>query len=323
MPHSPPTMPSTPKLAPMCVSLTWGLLSLLAITVLAADFPSPDSREHTRLQKRALTYKGCYSASAPLQRVNTYQFQSQGYCENACDGTVIGLTMGDTCFCGTEIPADADKVDDSKCDTKCTGWGQSMCGGDGFWTVYTTQSNVPVSSGGSSDKPPSDNQVSSAQPSNTKPPTAGTPTVINPPTVVTSQILGGATVLITVTPTVAPANSSSTSTDDGKEGGSNNTAGIAAGAVVGVVALLGIIAGLYFFIRHRKQKQAEDDYKQRTQVSNFMRGTGESNPPGSGYSITSDSRLDPEAGRRNSLGSLADNQDYSRRILRVANPDSS
>lgn len=87
---------------------------------------------------------------------------------------------------------------------------------------------------------------------------------------------------------------------------------------MGVVALSGIIAGLFFFIRHKKRKEAEEDYKQRTQVSDFMRGANERKPPGTGYSGYSDQRLDPEAGaRRNSVGSLADNQDYSRRILRV------
>jgi cell wall integrity and stress response component len=53
-----------------------------------------------------------------------------------------------------------------------------------------------------------------------------------------------------------------------------------------------------------------------------MRGGNERKPPGTGYSHMSDQRLDPEAGaRRNSVGSLADNQDYSRRILRVSNLD--
>ena len=46
---------------------------------------------------------------------------------------------------------------------------------------------------------------------------------------------------------------------------------------------------------------------------------GDKRPPPTGYSTTSDSRLDPEAGmRRNSVGSMADERDYSRRILKVS-----
>jgi cell wall integrity and stress response component len=100
---------------------------------------------------------------------------------------------------------------------------------------------------------------------------------------------------------------------------STNVAGIAAGVVVGVVALAGIALGLFFFMRHKKRKAAEEDFK-RTQVGDFMRHGGtssESKPPNTGYSNMSDSRLDPEANKRNSIGSIADDQDYSRRILRV------
>lgn len=99
-----------------------------------------------------------------------------------------------------------------------------------------------------------------------------------------------------------------------------NVAGIAAGVVVGVVAVAGIAIGTFFYMRHRKRQAAEEEYK-RNQVQDFMRhgGTsGEGKPPNTGYSNMSDSRLDPEAGRRNSAGSIADDQDYSRRILRVS-----
>lgn len=53
-----------------------------------------------------------------------------------------------------------------------------------------------------------------------------------------------------------------------------------------------------------------------------MAGGMERKNPGTSYSHHSDARLDPEAGRRNSVGSfMDDSQDYSRKILRVANPD--
>ena len=86
---------------------------------------------------------------------------------------------------------------------------------------------------------------------------------------------------------------------------------------VAIVVISAAIGGLYFWMRHRKRAAAEEEYK-RTQVADYMRG-GERKPPNTGYSTTSDSRLDPEFGaRRDSVGSIADNQDYSRKILRVS-----
>jgi cell wall integrity and stress response component len=170
------------------------------------------------------------------------------------------------------------------------------------------KANVP-SYGGSSDG------GSSSGPSSVTSPTGSTPTGTRThkggKTVITN-ISPGKTVVVTKAPESAAA-----STADAKSGGSTNVAGIAAGVVVGVAAVTGIIAGIFFYLRHRRRQEAEEEYK-RTQVSDFMRG-GERKPPGTGYSQMSDSRLDPEAGaRRNSHGSIADNQDYSRRILRVS-----
>jgi cell wall integrity and stress response component len=87
--------------------------------------------------------------------------------------------------------------------------------------------------------------------------------------------------------------------------------------VVGVLAAASIVAGIFFYLRHRRRKAAEEEYARTNQVSDFVRG-GERKPPATGYSSMSDSRLDPEANKRNSVGSLADAQDYSRRILRVS-----
>jgi cell wall integrity and stress response component len=132
------------------------------------------------------------------------------------------------------------------------------------------------------------------------------------PIVVTSTN-AGQTVIVTVQPTADPA----TSNGSNSGGGGSNTAGIAAGVVVGVAAIAGIMIGIYFFMRHKRRREAEEDFKARTQVDQF-RNIGEFKAPGTAYSGMSDQRLDPEAGRRNSVGSLADNQDYSRRILRVS-----
>lgn len=96
---------------------------------------------------------------------------------------------------------------------------------------------------------------------------------------------------------------------------SSNTGGIVAGVVVGVVAAAAILGGIFFFIRRRRNREIEEEHRRNAAVSAFMKPPGSS----SGYSIDTDARLDPVmAQRRLSSGSIADNQDYSRRILRVS-----
>lgn len=90
--------------------------------------------------------------------------------------------------------------------------------------------------------------------------------------------------------------------------------GIVAGVVVGVVVLLAIAGALVFWHRRRRNQEIEEEHRRNAAVNAFMK------PPGSsgGYSVENDSRMDPVmAQRRLSSGSIADNEDYSRRILRV------
>lgn len=94
--------------------------------------------------------------------------------------------------------------------------------------------------------------------------------------------------------------------------------GIIAGVVVGVVVLGAAFGGLWFFMRQKRNREIEEEHRRNAAVNAFMGGK----PPGSsgGYSMETDTRMDPVmAQRRLSSGSIADNQDYSRRILRVTN----
>lgn len=92
-----------------------------------------------------------------------------------------------------------------------------------------------------------------------------------------------------------------------------NVAGIAAGVVVGVVALTAFAGGLFLFLKSRKRRAIEEEHR-----NNLVGWYGQKPPTSSSGSI-SDSRLEPSVmmQRRQSDGSIADNQDYSRRILKV------
>lgn len=68
-------------------------------------------------------------------------------------------------------------------------------------------------------------------------------------------------------------------------------------------------------MRYRKRQQAQQEYQRRSQAQEYGMGGAR------GMSMRSnDVRLDPEAmrTRRLSDGSIADEQDYSRRILKVS-----
>ena len=158
-----------------------------------------------------------------------------------------------------------------------------------------------------------------------------TPTSTATPTITpTTQSNGGATAITIVTSVLVskPDQTSATvvyQTEVVKNpgsGGPNKTA-IAVGVVVGVFALAGIIGGTLLWVRHRRK--AETDAENRRPIpasgpANPFVGPGERSekPPSTAVSIA-DSRLDPSAmfARRQSNSSIADNQDYSRRILKV------
>lgn len=176
-----------------------------------------------------------------------------------------------------------------------------------------SQSSADVSSAAPSPTPTNGNSGNSGNSGNN-----GNQHTTARPSVITS-IAPGETIVKTV-PAVQ-ASSTSDSANQSQGGGGTNVGAIAAGVVVGVLAIAAIAGGLFWFIRRKKRQAAEDEYKRSNQVSDFMRGGNERKPPQTGYSQMSDSRLDPEAGqRRDSQGSIADNQDYSRRILRVSIP---
>ena len=109
------------------------------------------------------------------------------------------------------------------------------------------------------------------------------------------------------------ASATPTHTEPSHSDSKPNTAGIAAGVVVGVVGLAAIIGGVWFFLRRRRQRQVEEDYRRNAAgVNDFINGGKTS------ASSMNDSRIDPSfMDRRQSNGSIADNEDYSRRILKV------
>jgi len=265
-------------------------ISLLLLTthpVFAEPIAAPIPADTAALN--TTTDKGCYKSAQPLEDQGPYTFQTTGWCQKICVGlskSVMALYKGSNCYCGNVLPAASQKVSNDQCQEPCDGFPDVKCGGKKAFSVFLTglleDGDVQTYNGAITG-------------TDSATPTGPSPSVITQ---------AGQTVVVT-------------EGSDSKSGGPNK-AGIAAGVVVGVVAIGAIIGGVIFFLKYKKRKSVEDEYRRNAAISSFVSG-GKSQPSGS----MSDSRLDPSIAshRRQSNGSIADDQDFSRRILKVTNPD--
>lgn len=286
-------------------SITFIVAALLAVAEAAPDnamYGRVGRRQAKGVQKpkelpklNAQTNQGCYKSSGDMKLINgTVEYNSIGGCaKDICKPlgyAVAGSSMGAQCWCGNKYPAKTDLVDDKKCNVYCTGYDFDACGGEDTWSIYNTGKTLSVQYFGEPAKTDKDQDTASTTKSSSPAQTTVT--------------LPGQTV--TLAPDVEEAP---------KEGG-KNVAGIVAGTVVGIIALAAALSGGYLFMRRKRNKEIEEEHRRNAAVNAFI-----GKPPGSsgGMSMT-DSRMDPVlAHRRMSDGSIADNQDYSRRILRVTN----
>ena len=231
----------------------------------------------------------------------SYTFQTAGYCQCVCatlNKPVMATSKGSDCYCGDLLPAEDTVASNSSCNSPCNGYGTADCGGEGFWSVALTGMETSVGSVDGS----GDSSASSTPPSSTT--QSSTVTQTHAPSVITEA---GQTIVVTASSTAGADSSSSHS------GGSTNKAGVAAGVVVGIVVIAAIVGGLFFFLRQRKRRAVEEEHKRLADVNRFVAGGKKSE------ASTNDQRLDPSvmSYRRQSIGSIADERDFSRRILQV------
>lgn len=236
--------------------------------------------------------QGCYSSQGNMTQHAPVKGMTSGTCNEACrdDNYWVSGLKGEKCYCGYALPPKDTLVGDRNCSYPCPWYDPEACGalGDpGYWSVFNIGVNIEA----------------------TNLETSSTSTTARP----TSSSAGDSpTSSATATQT---AGTSPTPDSDDSKGGSN-TVGIAVGVVIGVIVLSAVLGGAFFFVRRRRNAEIEEDHRRNAAVNAFING---SKPPGSSGSISmTDARLDPVlAHRRMSDGSIADNEDYSRRILRV------
>jgi cell wall integrity and stress response component len=266
--------------------MTFSLLRAVALTAAFALLSAPAAAQTSVAPPSAITTLGCYDSADPLKEFGDARFQTSGYCQVNCTELakpVMAIIGGTTCFCGDEIPPLDHEVDISKCDTICSGYGDQNCGGIGYWQVYLTGLTANVQTA------PNDTSSSTANSS---------------PTATSTQ----ASVATKPAETVFVTNPASSAAAQKSSSGGPNKVGIAVGVVVGVIAIAAIIGGVVLFLRRRRNREIEEEHRR-----NAVTSSGKSDKS------SNDQRLDPSiySHRRESIGSIADERDFSRRILQV------
>lgn len=273
--------------------------STLAFTtcVSAQSTPLPSATN----SPKAIQTLGCYSSlDNSFANQGSYTYQASGYCQILCSNlfkNVMATSQGANCWCGDHIPAESSSVSNATCDSPCNGYDQQNCGGNSAFTVYLTGMSSDVEVDGASS--------SSAKPTATS---KGSSSSGQSPSVITKA---GQTIVVTA---------SSSASGHSSSGGSSKV-GVAVGVVVGVLAIAAIVGGLILLMKHRRRKAVEEEYKRNAANAEFLRQkSGKSET-----SSTNDNRLDQAATfthRRQSIGSIADENDFSRRILQVSDSSS-
>ncbi|KAI0549049.1 hypothetical protein F4679DRAFT_596005 [Xylaria curta] len=174
--------------------------------------------------------------------------------------------------------------------------------------------------------------------------TQTTPTP-DPTTSVRTVTASGTVSLETVT--VIPTSNASSGADTSASESHGPSSGAIAGIAIGVLGIVAIIAGLaVFFYLQRKKRQREEELASRpnshlsgsvgimstptTAMASVWDGENTSTGRRSSRLMPHDPRMDPfatniysrfENKSRESINTLQDNQDYSRKVLRTTNPD--
>ncbi|OBT75513.1 hypothetical protein VF21_04910 [Pseudogymnoascus sp. 05NY08] len=235
----------------------------------------------------------CYDTLDGFVHGFNEQWQAASACSTHCVpmGKPVMAINGSDCWCADTLPAKKHMVASSKCSMVCPGYGQDMCGSqDGkYFSTWNDGLDLTIKNADSASGSTPSSKTSQAAET-----TASSPSVV-------TNFVGGQTVIVTQSPQVSKNSGSS----------GPNVAAIAAGVVVGVVVIAAAIGGMWFFLRARNRRELEDAHRRQAAINAFVKSPSDA--------PAFDTRLEPAIMRRMSAGSIADNQDYSRRILKVTN----
>ncbi|OJJ57013.1 hypothetical protein ASPSYDRAFT_91317 [Aspergillus sydowii CBS 593.65] len=280
-----------------------------------------------------LTY--CSTESTGSGAANFSIYQSNGNCQTHCSGSAFAILQGKNCWCSDIAPNDDDNVQTSNCDDGCPGFPDDSCGSASKGLYAYVQIGSPSGTASASSTSSTDSSSTSDE----------TSTSTSHSSVVETH--GGQVTTVTVGD--AGSTSAADTANDSKsdDGGSGVSGGAIAGIVVGVVGGIAlIVAAIILFLVKRRRAQQDAGYQNDSIDGRQSKGSGMSYAGSKGvfadnHSHTlsngsssaphrmptfTDNRLNTGAllypnGRRASDVSLQDNEDYSRPVLRLTNPD--
>ncbi|KAK6199046.1 hypothetical protein LQW54_010174 [Pestalotiopsis sp. IQ-011] len=262
--------------------------------------------------------------------------------------SAFAIVQNKNCWCSDYVPGTT--VDTSECNTNCPGYPSDTCGGDGLYG-YIGLSKEPAGTSGA------ETTTAAASTTTTQTSTDDAATTTDPTTTAASSTFvstitqGGSVILQTVTVMPSGAGvSSAASSDTGVSTSQKGlSTGAAVGTAVGVLGFIGLIvaAGFFFWLRRKRREQEDGSMLQhqnsfrgssagmmsstpRTEMASVWNDEAQSVGRRSSRLMPHDPRMDPYAaniyGRfdnksRESINTLRDDQDYSRRVLRTTNPD--
>ncbi|CEJ60495.1 Putative ER membrane protein [Penicillium brasilianum] len=260
-------------------------------------------------------------------------YQSNGACEETCADYALGVLQGKNCWCSNVAPSESSRKSTSECSTGCPGYPADSCGSSskGVYAYVKISGNSVTSTESGS----SSSTTSSSTSSTTSESTATTGNVVKETT------SAGEVKTITVSAASQTGAQDSSSANTAASGSKKLSGGSIAGIVIGVfggLALVGALIFMVFFYRKRARSAspipstADMTEYRNSQASSFSRGVfaqGHSHDLSGSSSLGrkhtfTDTRLKTDIypnGPRDSSVSLQDNEDYSRPVLRLTNPD--
>ncbi|KAI0490174.1 hypothetical protein F4859DRAFT_182672 [Xylaria cf. heliscus] len=294
---------------------------------------------------QSLDIEYCSSLNTGSTPTNSSIWQSNGLCHDFCvdQSFAFAVLQQYDCWCSNYVPATSSQVDTDECGDVCPGWKDDTCGGDNLYG-YIALGLTPSGTADASSTPTPTGQTSTTTVETSSTGTSTRTTSTADPTTSVRTVTAGGTVsleTVTVTPTPSAGSSADTSSSHGP------SAGAIAGIVVGVLGVVAILAGLaVFFYLQRRKRQREEELASRphshlsgsvgvmstptTAMASVWDGENTSTGRRSSRLMPHDPRMDPfatniysrfENKSRESVNTLQDNQDYSRKVLRTTNPD--
>lgn len=286
----------------------------------------------------------CATINTSQMSENSSIYQSDGLCSGFCEQNYAFAIVKDmSCWCSDYAPAKSFQEDISECDTACPGFPPDTCGGNGLWGYMRLSKEIAGTAGASSSAP---SQTESTSTETDSP--AATPSPSPSFYVSTVTASGGTLSLQTVTVVPTTPVSSGGSSVEASASDNGLSTGQAVGVAVGILAFFIIIGaiGVILWLRRRTREQEQASLGHQNSFRGSSAGImSESTPRTDMASVWDetqsqgtrnsklmphDPRMDPysaniynryENKSHESVNTLRDDHDYSRRVLRTTNPD--